>query len=222
MDSEKRFTIAAGAALLAQSFIGGPAKADAKYINDNKSRFFVSHDFIMPKAIQECNQWCWAASISFVLKFQNCFVSQQELAKTMFGYDDNGNYVCMGATTDELVDLLDGLIITYPDGGFDRQLEAVVIANGPDIMDHWLDQLVVTLRNDWPILLSYRHPYGGGHCVVLTEVTVVRESGIRWKLVEAYVYDPWPETNGRRKLTPDQLKRTDFLCTVFAHTNRFR
>lgn len=152
---------------------------------------------------QAARNWCWAASVSMVLRRYGLRVAQQEVAQAGLGEAADRKLPLPALT--ELLNR------TWRDDAG----QAVATVASP-LPTWWRQQGVAApdvlddLHHDKPLLLAVQE-----HAMVLVQVAYERAPGRPVRLLRALVLDPAPEAGGLRQLRPSE-RQIDYLARVQA------
>ena len=148
---------------------------------------------------QQCEMWCWAASISMMFGFYGHPISQAQIVLATYG-----NIVCLpsGSTYTIGADLSRPWIDSRG-ASFNSRVEAAydffngfnTFAGNQSIID--------ALKANNPMLYCNR-----SHAMVLYSVTYV-DSPFGPDIQRADVIDPWPYSQRSHPLSPSELYRAD-------------
>lgn len=146
------------------------------------------------QAFQSQSQWCWAASISMILRHHGHEVQQDRIVSEAWGAPVN-----MPGGPETLLASLNR-VWTDARGKRFRVVGDVFSANPVTAAQD--------LADGHPLLIGTM-----GHAMVLTAVTYQRDVMGNGVVVEAVVRDPWPG-RGRRTLTAQEWLSTTFLARI--------
>jgi hypothetical protein len=144
---------------------------------------------------QRANQWCWAASIEAVLNYYGYNITQEDIVFQTWGQIRN-----MPGTPRDILSALNKIYIDR-DGRRFRVSADVLSANHITAAQD--------LSNNNPLIIGTL-----GHAMVLTAVEFDRNRNGNGQIVNAIVRDPWPESPGRRSLTPKEWNNTSLLVRI--------
>jgi hypothetical protein len=143
---------------------------------------------------QQCEQWCWAASISMIFAYHGYSVSQTQIVAQTYG-----SVVCLPA----LVSYTIGADLSRPylDAFGRRFVSQVTAAFDPQngIYNLTNAMIVNELSSNRPLLYCNKH-----HAMVLYEVTYTG-SALNPTIRAARVVDPWPFTERTHRLTDAEM-----------------
>lgn len=182
---------------------------------------------------QRCENWCWAACIEAIFSLHNHAVAQESIVEKIYGGSDPiAN--CKGGNLEQVLQAIDGTWIDQYGLQFQAAAEVLFDAasnirssqvdpNNPDAIASTMAYSMFTsddvkpvineLANGSPLLLG-RIGAPIGHAMVLTAMTfTVNKSGII-KIEELIVRDPWPESDNRRRLAPEEVLGTYLILRV--------
>lgn len=164
---------------------------------DNRIRSVVAN--------QQNSQWCWAASVSAIFAFHGFDVSQRRIVEATYGQVVNlpahGPTIAAASSRDWATD--DGRRFTaYCDVLWDSQFHVGRPTAVADAANE--------LAQDQPLIIGT-----GGHAMVLTAMTYLRDTNGGGQPRAAVVRDPWPGA-GRRQLSAQEWYGTSFLARIRA------
>ncbi|GAB4279986.1 MAG: hypothetical protein Kow0068_04080 [Marinilabiliales bacterium] len=138
-------------------------------------------NFVTP---QLDNYWCWAASAQMVFNYYGIEVSQKEIVKWIYDYDENGYLPDKGVSLKTLNYLLN--ISGYDTLGTYFEVKSIMGKGAPIPA-----KLIEELSNKKPVIVGYATPEGG-HVVVVTGVKY-KITEIGPKILGFIVRDPMPD-----------------------------
>jgi hypothetical protein len=148
------------------------------------------------QAFQQQNEWCWAACISMVFAYYHHAVDQQRIVKETWGTAEN----MPGMPRDILRDLNKRWA---DDAGRAFQCRG-------DVFSVNVDTAVEDLIDDHPLIIGAM-----GHATVLTAIiSEVDTATSQYEIQQVIVRDPWPESGGRRPLTPREWASINFAARI--------
>ena len=154
-------------------------------------------------ASQQNSQWCWAACVSAIFAFHDFEVDQRRIVQATYGQAVNlpahGPQIAAASSRDWTTD--DGRRFTaYCDVLWDGQFHVGRPTAVADAANE--------LAQDRPLIIGT-----GGHAMVLTAMTYLRDSYGRGQPRAAVVRDPWAGI-GRRSLSTQEWYGTSFLARI--------
>jgi len=164
---------------------------------DNRVRNVVAN--------QQNSQWCWAASVSAVFAFHGFDVSQHRIVEATYGRVVNlpAHGPAIAAASSRAWTTDDGRRFSaYCDVLWDSQFHVGRPTAVADAANE--------LAQDQPLIIGT-----GGHAMVLTAMTYLRDIDGRGQPRAAVVRDPWPGV-GRRLLSAQEWYGTSFLARIRA------
>lgn len=144
---------------------------------------------------QRANQWCWAASIEAVLNYYGYNITQEDIVFQTWGQIRN-----MPGTPRDILTALNKVYVDRDGKRFRVSANALTANHITAAQD---------LANNKPLIIGTL-----GHAMVLTAVQYDRDRNGNGQIVNAIVRDPWPESPGRRSLTPNEWNKTSFLVRI--------
>lgn len=165
--------------------------------------------------LQNCDYWCWAASIEAIFGAAGYDVPQEDIAAAIKGRDWLGRAVCGAALDGEM---LDAIQKTYrsTDGRLFRgaAYQALRRSDG-GLNPFWWNVLKVELENGRPLLASYDTSPTSGHAVVVTGLRLQHMIGGA-SVQSITVRDPWPANPRVRHLSYQEATNLAFMAAVTA------
>lgn len=154
-------------------------------------------------ASQQNSQWCWAACVSAIFAFHGFEVDQRRIVQATYGQAVNlpahGPQIAAASSRDWTTD--GGRRFTaYCDVLWDSQFH---VRRPTAVAD-----AAHELAQEQPLVIGT-----GGHAMVLTAMTYLRDSYGRGQPRAAVVRDPWPGI-GRRPLSTQEWYGTSFLARI--------
>lgn len=134
-------------------------------------------------AVQECQNWCWAASIEMVLKYHGLNVKQEQIVKKVYG-----SLPCRTGNAQHIMKALSGWAPDYR-GRFSQIYAQYGVYSGSDIIDQ--------LSRRWPIIVGLR---GEGHAYVLTAIYYSVDQFNNPIIDKVVLRDPWPTNPSRKEM----------------------
>lgn len=134
---------------------------------------------------QQRGNWCWAASISTLLKYYGYDISQEKVVQTAFRLDSYENLPDIGVTAETINYCLNGLGIDSNGKRFRIQSKEWI-----GIPSSW--RLIKELRAKHPVLVAYKNCPSSGHAVLLTGCTY-RDTPKGPVITSLTVSDPIPQ-----------------------------
>jgi hypothetical protein len=155
--------------------------------------------FIAAQSTQNKTNWCWAACVQMVLRYQNLDVRQDVIVTKAYGSTVNQPADC---------GVIANAANNWNIGGKTIRTYQQSSANGP--------QLVDDLARKYPVIIGLNIPGQNiGHAYVLTAIFYTRNAQnqiVPWKVV---LRDPWPNNPSRLELPWDNF-RSRINCIVRA------
>ncbi len=206
--SGRRAVATGAAAALAVSVLQLPAQAAVRCVPvdtfgtqlceagiDNRMRSVV--------ASQQNSQWCWAACVGAIFAFHGFEVDQRRIVQATYGQAVNlpahGRQIAAASSRNWTTD--DGRRFTaYCDVLWDSQFH---VGRPTAVAD-----AAQELAEERPLIIGT-----GGHAMVLTAMTYLRDGYGRGQPHAAVVRDPWPGI-GRRPLSTQEWYGTSFLARI--------
>lgn len=140
---------------------------------------------------QRCDEWCWAASSQMVLNYYGLFVTQEQIVTKIFG-----TLECAPGSDEDIINALTGWA---PDtrGGYSAVYSEGGIINAADI--------VRTLSNSCPLIITLGNPDGSGHAVVMTAAYYSLDQWGNPIISKVVIRDPWPYNPSRQEMSGIEL-----------------
>lgn len=171
-------------------------------------------DLVPVTARQNCEQWCWAASIETIFTRAGYRVPQEVLVERMFGRDEAGRLICRGAQDAEMIAAIGQRY--RADGG--RLFEGHYYwALSPDTLPTnkaWWNVIEHELRAGRPLLAAYNNGPNSAHAVVVTGIRAILASPEDRRLIAMIVRDPWPANPSPRMLSLEEVLDLRFIAAV--------
>jgi hypothetical protein len=176
---------------------------------------------------QRCENWCWAACIQTVFALNGHDVAQESAVAKLFGSE-----ACEGATMEGIIAAIDGEWIDAIGNRFTAEAQELplawmgVSASGggaaaTDTTGLAIEGAMKALGADGIAALVDELPAGHaliigalGHATVVTAASYTRSAGGVVSLDRLVVRDPWPDSDNRRVLTPDEVRDAFFVVKV--------
>lgn len=208
--SRRKFISAAGMGMISPALFSQSSEAQGGVVRD------YGLDYLgLQTPAQQCDQWCWAASISTIFGAIGHPVPQREIVRRIFS-PSNGTLPCRGASDDQM---LRAISQNYQDdfGQIFRGAYYQAKSRSDHPMNyHWWDVVKVELMNQRPLLAAYNTGPFIGHAVVITHVRIVQRYGFRDELLQITIRDPWPDSPNHRVLRLHELSELSFVAAVSA------
>jgi hypothetical protein len=156
---------------------------------------------------QQCEQWCWAASISMIFAFKGHAVSQARIVQDTYGavvcLPSGSSYTIGADLSRQYVDDNGQLFVSQVSAAYDYYNGIYSLSN---------QMIINELANNRPLLYANLH-----HAEVLYSVSYV-DTPQGPSVVGASVIDPWPFSPRLHPLTVPELYRADLggECTFLA------
>lgn len=169
-------------------FLCKEVNAQERAIKQLGQNYFVAgsltEDINRIAAKQECQNWCWAASIEMVLKYHGLFVNQEQIVQKVYGLP----LPCRTGNAQHIMNALSGWA---PDsrGRFSQIYSQYGVYNGSDVVDQ--------LSRRWPIIVGLR---GEGHAYVLTAIYYSVDQFNNPIIDKVVLRDPWPTNPSRKEM----------------------
>jgi len=166
---------------------------------------FVDGDgLLLPQ--QECQNWCWAASISAAFSLQRYRVDQKRLVDKLHGSDS----ICEVATGRGIQQAINGTWEDDDGKSFSARLGLIIDRNENIIRDNPFRAIITELENGRALIAGSL-----GHATVITGVEFrTYQNGYR-EILQITVHDPWPYNQSPRYLTRQEVQQGQFLATVY-------
>lgn len=156
-------------------------------------------------ALQECDQWCWAACIQTAFKLSGYSVSQRRIVKKLFG----SSFQCRPAIGLEIGHAIEGQWESDNGRSFFAFANTHVDVDF-GIVDPWaIERASRYLAQSVPVIIG-----AAGHATLLTGMSWIENSAGQYSLTEMIVRDPWPSTPNRRRFTNRELNSTTYMAAV--------
>jgi len=131
-------------------------------------------------------KWCWAASISNLMRYYGIEVSQEKIVKTAFKLDNYKRLPNKGASVETIDFCLNG-------SGIDRAgkrftISAQAFTGIPDALT-----LIKEIEAQRPVYIAYKNCPTSGHAVLLTGITYEMQDTVP-RITSLIMRDPTPET----------------------------
>ncbi|HEX7856717.1 MAG TPA: papain-like cysteine protease family protein [Sphingobium sp.] len=168
-------------------------------------------------ARQNCEQWCWAASIETIYKHWGFNAPQEAFVKAYVGTNYAGDLICAPASYDMMVRAVNS---TLQDEGGNQFAGKSFVAMDENTDTRynpaWWSILQAELSAGRPLLAAYKTGATTGHAVVLTHVRV-RNYGNPYlpaQLLGMTARDPWPYSPNKRFLSLSEVVNLKFIACV--------
>lgn len=158
----------------------------------------------VPTAQQQCQNWCWAASIQTIFRLSGRKVSQERIVQKLFG-----STACATATGPQIVDTITGDWETDDGQDFSAQAAPLLDLQFGVVNSAASAQVAQELAAGRPVINGAL-----GHATVLTAMTYLVDIYSRGQPLEIIVRDPWPGNSNRRVLTAAEAAGTFFIAKV--------
>lgn len=187
------FSAGLGGALLGAASIARAAITSLGYVATPFGPAMVQRAYVRQpdRVVQQCAEWCWAASCAMIFSMFNHPTDQEEIVQRVFG----GNLVC--APSPRAIVMADILSDTWTDSKGQTFVSQLTAAYDPQSGVNAINNaiLVNEISNDRPILYANTH-----HAMVIVSVDFVQTAG--GPDVQAVgVLDPWPFSPAYHMLT---------------------
>lgn len=139
-------------------------------------------DFVA--AAQQGSQWSWAATIQMVLGYHGVAITQQQIVARTYGTDVWGNLPDWGGS-------IEAITANLNNWSFDNYGQRYAVAATLNWGAPAPDVLIEELRNQSPVIISYRTGPNFGRAVVVTAATFSRTM-LGTVIHSVVVRDPWP------------------------------
>jgi hypothetical protein len=147
-------------------------------------------------AEQQHADWCWAAAVSLVLRYQGIVESQAAIVHLI--HPENDPAKSQAATLGQIVRVLNRYAVNYL--GRPSAIVATPFQN-----DAYF--LIQDLSLQWPPLIGLRNEDGAdGHVYVLVEADYGYAGWNQIFLYSVKVYDPWPGDGGWKELSGEDIR----------------
>jgi len=154
-------------------------------------------------ALQDKTQWCWAATISSIFSFHGFPVDQERIVRATFGRVTN-----LPAIGPQIAAATSRRWTSEEGEKFEARCE-VLLDQQFNVRNPGLLPIVAQeLAHSRPLIIGT-----GGHAMVLSAMTYVRDVIGNGQPTNATVRDPWPG-RGRRILHREEWYGTAFLAKV--------
>jgi hypothetical protein len=195
---------------------------------DGRQRCVVGLDIGPVETVrQRCENWCWAACIQTVFALHGHDVAQESAVSRLFGSE-----ACEGATMEGIIAAIGGEWIDAIGNSFTAEAEELPLAwmgvgasgGGAATTDatglaiegamkafgaDGVKAMVDELSAGHALIIGAL-----GHATVVTAASYTRSPGGAVSLDQLVVRDPWPESENRRVLTPDEVRDAFFVVKV--------
>jgi hypothetical protein len=160
-------------------------------------------------ARQNCEQWCWAASLETIFNVWGVPAVQEDFVRLAFRA-----LVCRPASDDLMLSCIDNRFENAKTG--QTSTGKHFVARGQRLADdgYWWHVVVTELSNGRPLLAAYRTGVNSGHAVVITHIRVQYFGDGTADIQSITVRDPWPASPNRRSLTLEEAKQLRFIAAV--------
>lgn len=135
---------------------------------------------LLASTLQQCPEWCWAASLSMVFKFFGHPLDQKELVMSAYG-----SLACAPGSNSQIANDLSS---SWTDEDGDDFTSAITAAYDYDAGVVAINNLIIIneLQNGRPLLYCNSH-----HAMVVCGLDY-RTNGAQLAVDRVYVMDPWP------------------------------
>lgn len=156
-------------------------------------------------AIQQCEQWCWAACIQTCFATAGRFVKQTDIVRRLYA-----DQRCSPATGPQIVSAVNSGMWRDRYGKLFRA-KAFPLAdlNFGVINPNVVQQASAELAAGRPMING-----AVGHATVLSKISVVQDRWGRFDLTELVVQDPWPGNQRIRYLKPNEVVGSHMLIAI--------
>lgn len=159
-------------------------------------------------ALQECPQWCWAASIQMIFATQGRVVPQTSIVQRLFP-----DLRCSPANGPQIVNAVNS-------GPWQDQEGNTFLAQASPLAD-----LSFGISNPLAAAQAAQELAAGrplingalGHATVMSAMRYARDAYGNGRPLEILVRDPWPGNQHRRRLTAQEIHGTVLLISVFVN-----
>lgn len=155
---------------------------------------------------QQCQQWCWAASIQAIFGLHGHHVNQQVIVQKLFG-----GLVCAPATNVQMFAAINGQWIDSNGQHFFAQTDVLYDPQFGISRPNTLSIMINELRAGNPMING-----AVGHATVLTAIRYAN-TPMGPKVISATVRDPWPLNPNKRLLTPHEMMGASFIARVVVY-----
>lgn len=191
---------------------GAPIKSNAAMVEVAPNVYDIGLRNLSPvTARQNCEQWCWAASIETIFSVWGYEIPQEALVEFLFGAQH-----CRPATNRQM---LHAVGQTFQDRQGRRFAGRYFVAKddfkGADDISWW-QVIVAELARDRPLLAAYRHSTNSGHAVLITHARIRFNLHGKNDVLGITVRDPWPASDNRRMLSLKEAQNIAFVAAVSA------
>ena len=154
-----------------------------------------SHLMHYVAAMQEQDQWCWAACIQMMFRVYGYDLPQHQLVQQTWG-----SIVNMPAYPEQIMAALNRGYVDTRGRPFWAYGDAFTVSIATAIQD---------LANRSPLIVGAL-----GHATVLTALNYTQSNAGELQVNSAIVRDPWPTSPSRRELTPEEWYGISFAARV--------
>lgn len=155
-------------------------------------------------ALQNCQNWCWAACAQTIFGIHGYNVKQVDIVKKIYS-----NQQCATATGSQIIDAITGRWITEEGQSFEAEATALLDMQLGKFNDKAAGQVATELSNDKPLINGAL-----GHATVLTAMQYLRDFYSNGLVESITVRDPWPGNLNKRFLSPAEASNTFFIAKV--------
>lgn len=152
---------------------------------------------------QQCEQWCWAASIQAIFQLHNHSIDQKRIVQKLF----NG-LVCAPATNPQMFAAINGPWVDDSGQPFTAQTDVLYDPIFGIARPDALNMMINDLKNGNPLINGAL-----GHATIITAIRY-RTIGPGPSVIWAVVRDPWPLNPNKRYLAPSEMMGTTFIARV--------
>ncbi len=157
-------------------------------------------------ALQECDQWCWAACIESAFELYGFRVSQEDIVQKVYG----PNVPCLPSVGPNIAKAVEGYWTDERGDEFYAELETHTDVQFGIHDPFALQNASRYLADDIPVIIGSL-----GHATLLTSMTWLEDNFGQQRLTEIVVRDPWPYRQNKRLLTAQELYGATYLAAVF-------
>lgn len=154
---------------------------------------------------QQCEQWCWAACIQTVFKLNGFSVTQRNIAKRVYGEPP----ACQPATGPTIKQAVDGKWRDANNNRFRARLNVVFDLQYGITHTNAMSVVWSELQAGRPLIVGTN-----GHAVVITALRYTERTGYPTHTDGVLVRDPWPYSQHRRLLSPQEFFGAAYLATI--------
>jgi len=143
---------------------------------------------------QQQSNWCWAACIQMVFRYNGLRISQAKIVEEVFGARVN-----QPGEPEQIVDALNRTWTDEDNDNYDVEGDIYTVSPGTAAQD---------LAADFPLIIGSL-----GHAMVLSAVSFYRDAYGNGQIVNAMVRDPWPG-RGLRQITAAEWIYMSFAVRI--------